>query len=133
MDRLVDHLFVFEGEGVVTDYPGNYSQYREWLKDREEPQVSTTKKSAEKSVENLAGSTDTGLAKRKPSFKEKREFEQIEKEIVALTSEKEMITGKLNDGHTPFEELQNLSMRIGVITQLLDEKEIRWLELSEIV
>ena len=133
MDRLVDHLFVFEGSGVIHDFPGNYSQYREWLKDREEPQVPTTKKTAEKSVENLTGSTDTGLAKRKPSFKEKREFEQIEKDIVALTSEKEMITGKLNDGNTPFEELQKLSMRIGAITQLLDEKEIRWLELSEIV
>ena len=133
MDRLVDHLFVFEGNGVIQDFPGNYSQYREWLKEREEPQVPIAKKTAEKSVENLAGSTDTGIAKRKPSFKEKREFEQIEKEIVALTSEKEMITGKLNDGNTPFEELQKLSMRIGVITQLLDEKEIRWLELSEIV
>ncbi len=133
MDRLVDHLFVFEGNGVIQDFPGNYSQYREWLKEREETQVPIAKKTAEKSVENLAGSTDTGIAKRKPSFKEKREFEQIEKEIVALTSEKEMITGKLNDGNTPFEELQKLSMRIGVITQLLDEKEIRWLELSEIV
>ena len=71
--------------------------------------------------------------KRKPSFKEKREFELLEKEMADLVKEKETITEKLNNPNTPFEELQQISFRIGEVTRLLDEKEFRWLELSEIV
>ena len=73
------------------------------------------------------------VEKRKPSFKEKREFEILEKEMADLTKEKEVITAKLNNPGTPFEELQQISLRIGEVTALLDEKELRWLELSEIV
>lgn len=139
MDRLVDHLFVFEGEGVIADFPGNYSQYREQQKE-EFPAISSRlqgKKDAESKTSNLPAG-QTGLQpvtgnKRNPSFKEKREFELLEKEIADLTCEKEMITQKLNDSKTPFEELQQLSIRIGEVTNLLDEKELRWLELSEIV
>ena len=134
MDRLVDHLFVFEGNGVVNNFPGNYSQYRDWLKDREQFPVTGSllpvMQNAAYDTENKQPETGN---KRKPSFKEKREFELLEKEIADLTREKEMINNQLNNSNTPFEELQKLSLRIGEITQLLDEKELRWLELSEVV
>ncbi len=134
MDRLVDHLFVFEGNGVVNNFPGNYSQYRDWLKDREQFPVTGSllpvMQNAASDTENKQPETGN---KRKPSFKEKREFELLEKEISDLTTEKELISNQLNNSNTPFEELQKLSLRIGEITHLLDEKELRWLELSEVV
>lgn len=141
MDRLVDHLFVFEGDGVVRDFPGNYSQYRE---------AEESSKSVVRSSESGVRSSPTSLLekleektiqqapikgenkKRQLSFKEKREFDSLEKEIAELTKEKEVVTKKLNSGSTPFEELQKLSHRIGEITNALDEKELRWLELSEL-
>ena len=134
MDRLVDHLFVFEGAGVITDYPGNYSQYRDWLKEKEELPVTSsqllTNKNADPATEGRQPETGN---KRKPSFKEKREFELLEKEIADLADEKKLITEKLNNSSTSFEELQKLSVRIGEVTQILDEKEMRWLELSEFI
>jgi ATP-binding cassette subfamily F protein uup len=134
MDRLVDHLFVFEGNGVVNNFPGNYSQYRDWLKDREQFPVTGSLLPVMQNAasDNENKQPETGH-KKKPSFKEKREFELLEKEIADLTSEKELISNQLNNSNTPFEELQKLSLRIGEITQLLDEKELRWLELSEVV
>ncbi|MGZ5220831.1 MAG: ATP-binding cassette domain-containing protein, partial [Chitinophagaceae bacterium] len=134
MDRLVDHLFVFEGDGVVNNFPGNYSQYREWLKDKEQLPVSNFKLPVlnDRSEEPGNQQPVTGN-KKKPSFKEKREYELLEKEIADLTTEKEIINSKLNNSNTPFEELQRLSFRIGEITALLDAKELRWLELSEFV
>ncbi|MGZ8540468.1 MAG: ATP-binding cassette domain-containing protein, partial [Chitinophagaceae bacterium] len=134
MDRLVDHLFVFEGNGVVNNFPGNYSQYREWLKDKEQLPVSNFKLPVlnDRSEEPGNQQPVTGN-KKKPSFKEKREYELLEKEIADLTTEKEIINSKLNNSSTPFEELQRLSFRIGEITALLDAKELRWLELSEFV
>ncbi len=134
MDRLVDHLFVFEGEGVINDFPGNYSQYRDWLKDQEQLPVSSFKLPVDNGRSEETGNQQpvTGNNK-KPSFKDKREFDLLEKEIADLTKEREMITNKLNNSKTPFEELQQLSIRIGELTKSLDEKEIRWLELSEVV
>jgi ATP-binding cassette subfamily F protein uup len=134
MDRLVDHLFVFEGNGVVRDFPGNYTQYRIWQKEQlavgsQQPSVS---KDEEKATGNKQQAIGNNNAKRQPSFKEKREYETLEKEIAELTKEKESITQKLSSGDTPFEELEKLSSRIGEVTQLLDEKEMRWLELSEL-
>ncbi len=134
MDRLVDHLFVFEGDGMIRDFPGNYSQYRIWLKEREQLIVTSfrlpEKKGSEQQTENQ--NPGTGI-KRQPSFKEKREFELLEKEIADLSKQKVDITEKLNSGNTPFEELQQLSLRIGEVSHQLDEKELRWLELSEIM
>lgn len=127
MDRLVDHLFVFEGNGVIRDFPGNYSQYR-----NEEPGAAETSEKKESRTASIAASPASPV-KKQPSYKEKREFELLEKEIRELSKEKETITGKLNSGSTPFDELQQLSLRIGVVTQLLDEKELRWLELSELM
>jgi ABC transport system ATP-binding/permease protein len=131
MDRLVDHLFVFEGEGTIRDFPGNYTQYR---LEQQKPEARNIKNEpAQQKLDNKQSAyTDTSsVAKKQLSYKEKREFEQLEKEIPELTKEKELVTQKLNNGDTPFDELQKLSVRIGEITQLLDEKEMRWLELSE--
>jgi ABC transport system ATP-binding/permease protein len=130
MDRLVDHLLVLEGDGVIRDFPGNYSQYRDWLKvnnaedafPNEEP-VATLK---------TAAPAKSTTAKRQLSYKEKKEFESLEQDIQHLTREKQAITDQLNGGNAPFNELQRLSIRIGEISQLLDNKEFRWLELSEL-
>lgn len=128
MDRLVDHLFVFEGNGVISDFPGNYTQYRQSTEKKTiAPATTIGKQPASVSPEPIIVEK-----KRQLSYKEKREFESLEKEISNLTNEKKLITEKLNNGTTPFEELQQLSVRIGEVTQLLDEKELRWLELSEI-
>jgi ATP-binding cassette subfamily F protein uup len=129
MDRLVDHLFVFEGAGVIRDFPGNYSQYRLWQKEQESLSgntLSTIKK--DPGTQQLSA-----IKKKRPSFNEKREFELLEKEIAALTEEKETIALKLNNRNTAYEELQQLSNRIGELTRLLDKKELRWLELSEVL
>lgn len=128
MNRLVDHLFVFEGDGVIRDFPGNYSQYRESVTD---DRFAMAEKKVTEKPDNGQRTTDS-QQKRQLSFKEKREFELLEKEIVQLTKEKEIITEKLTNGNTAFEELQQISRRIGEVTRLLDEKELRWLELSEV-
>ena len=133
MDRLVDHLFVFQGDGDIRDFPGNYSQYRLALKDDEKLTDAGTQMSSEAREEKvIAPPSSNGVEKKKLSFKEKRAFEQLEKEIADLTKEKEQITERLNSGAAPFDELQKLSLRIGEITALLDEKELKWLELSEL-
>lgn len=126
MDRLVDHLFVFEGGGVVTDYPGNYSQYRIWQKEKENNQLPAPAPQKKETITAVAASS-----KPRMSYKEKREFEELETAIANLTKEKETITQQLSGSSLPFEELQKLSARIGEVSNLLDEKEMRWLELSE--
>jgi ATP-binding cassette subfamily F protein uup len=131
MDRLVDHLLVLEGDGRIRDFPGNYSQYRDWVKDN-------PPSSAYPNEEPIPNPAPTVLSpvksapNRQMSYKEKREFETLEQEIGRLTREKQEITDQLNSGSAPFEELQRLSIRVGEISQLLDDKELRWLELSEI-
>jgi len=134
MDRLVDHLFVFEGEGMIKDFPGNYSLYRESIVNGilpPESKGSIVSGKTEKKEVPIESEPKKKEEKKQFSFKEKREFELLEKEIDDLTKEKKIVTEKLNNGDTPFEELQKLSVRIGEITQHLDEKEFRWLELSE--
>jgi len=144
MDRLVDHLFVFEGEGEVKDFPGNYTQYRIWLKENEKKEnkwdVLEDRKSKGETTESAVGGGQRtisngqpamAIAKKKMSFKEKREFETLEKEMPSLEEEKNTITHKMGTSNLPYEELQKLSERILVIDQLLGEKELRWLELSE--
>jgi len=129
MDRLVDHLFVFEGDGIVQDFPGNYTEYRikERLKEKED-----AKPTAPPMAEVVQVATAVvGKEKRKLSFKEKREFDQLEKEIAKLEEEKNAISEKMSSGNLSFDELQKLSKRIIEITGLLEEKEMRWLALSE--
>jgi len=131
MDRMVDHLFAFEGNGVIRDYPGNYTQYREALAkgllDDQSQQI--MKEQKEEPIEKVATSTKTEIPK-KLSFKEKFELETLEKEMPALQEEKQTLELKMS-GNLSYEELQAASARISSIIQLLDEKEMRWLELSE--
>jgi ATP-binding cassette subfamily F protein uup len=126
MDRLVDHLFVFEGEGIIRDFPGNYSQYRLWLKEKEEERPEIKPITTEEKAPAVKESE-----KRKLSYKEKREFEQLQQDIANLEKEKQTITEQMNSSSLPFDQLQQLSVRISEITGLLDAKELRWLELSE--
>lgn len=135
MDRLVDHLFIFEGDGVIKDFPGNYSQYRQSVLSgqlaSDSPSGAATGIDRTKTTTSLA--SNDGSSKRRLTYKEKREFEMLEKEIAELTREKETVTRQLNSSATPFNELQMLSVRIGEVTRQLDEKEMRWLELSELI
>jgi len=133
MDRLVDHLFVFEGNGVVRDFPGNYTQYRINKKEQDEKAATAARKPDTAPQKTNTDSSATKPAeKRKLSYKEKRELETLQQDIASLEKEKVTVTEKLNSGNVPFDELQQLSVRIGEIAALLDEKELRWLELSEI-
>ena len=128
MDRMVDHLFAFEGDGIIKDFPGNYTQYREALASAQfTGHVIADKKTIEPVMRQKSASTE----QKKLSFKEKHEFESIEKEIPLLQKEKITLEEKMNKGSMPFDELQQAAQRIGGIVQLLDEKEMRWLELSE--
>ena len=128
LDRLVDHLFVFCGDGVVKDFIGSYTEYRTFIKDYEAEQ----KASAKPAVQQAAVKPRDNAAKKKMSFKEKQEFAQLEKDIEALGAEKAALEEKMNSGTLPYDELQTASERFGELTDLLDEKELRWLELSEL-
>jgi len=134
MDRLVDHLFVFEGNGEIRDFPGNYTQYRLLKKEQEKLPVTgfqlPGKEEAKPTIDDQQPVTGN---KRKASFKEKREFELLEKEIAELETERQQIQNQLSDAGAPYERLNLLSKRIGEISNLLNEKEMRWLELSEIM
>jgi ABC transport system ATP-binding/permease protein len=134
MDRLVDHLFVFEGDGVIRDFPGNYSEYRmhpnyaeRSMEMSEKPEASNIKSN----IETVENKTTTTIVQKRMSFKEKREFEILTKELEDLAKEKEQQTLILSSGETDFTKLQTASERIATITALVDEKEMRWLELSE--
>jgi ATP-binding cassette subfamily F protein uup len=131
MDRLVDHLFVFEGNGVVKDFPGNYSSYRSSLKEKDD----VIKGAEEKQQERKIVSSEKAKAneKRKLTYNEKREWESLQQELSHLETEKANLSEQLNSGSLPYEELMKVSERIAEISTLLDEKEMRWLELSEIV
>ena len=128
MDRLVDHLFVFEGEGVIRDFPGNYAQYREYEKTKKpgDPEIRLVE------VEKVEEFEKVEPAKpRQLNFKEKREFESLEKEIHQLQQEKIQLTEQMSIGELPYAELEKITQRFTDINRLLEEKEWRWLELSE--
>ena len=127
LDRLVDHLFVFCGNGVVKDFIGNYSEYRSFIKDYRKEQAAAAK---ELSVRG-EGKTKTEKVRRL-SWKEQREMESLEAEIEALNAEKASLEESLSSGTLDTEELMKASERIGEVIKLCDEKEMRWLELSEI-
>ena len=135
MDKIVDHLFVFEGEGKITDFPGNYTIYRnKQLEDHElekSRNQNQTKKSESESTRNTNVS-DT-KQKRKLTFNEKREFDSLEKEIAQLEAERDILETSLNSGNLPHDELYQQSERLVQLKTLIDEKEFRWLELSELV
>ena len=124
MDRLVDHLFVFKGEGVIQDYPGNYSQYRVEVQAADEIEKGK-REEADQKMEPKIASTN------KISYKEKREFELLEKEIEDLSKAKITYTNQLSQSELSYEELQKIATDLERTIQLLDQKELRWLELSE--
>ena len=126
MDKVVDHLFVFKGDGRVKDFPGNYTQYREWEKLEPEPKKTQSTQNTPK-TQNYQGER-----KRKMSFREKQEFETLGKEIDALEQEKKDIEAALSSGTLSTQEIIDMSKRLPVVNDLLDEKSMRWLELSEI-
>ena len=133
MDRMVDHLFAFEGDGVIRDYPGNYSQYREALAngsltDERQLMNQPIKTVMVKETMPVPGAADS---KKALSFKEKRELELLEKEMPELQKEKETLETAMSEGSIGFEALQKSAARVSEIILLLDEKEMRWLELSE--
>lgn len=126
LDKLSDHIFAFEGNGVIKDFPGNYTQYVEWKKARK----------AASPAEKATAKEDTRqrpLRPRKATYKETKEYEAITAEMDTLENEKKTIIAKLNDASTPADELEKLSLRYGEIDSRLSEIEDRWLELEEIV
>ena len=130
MDRMVDHLFAFEGDGVIRDYPGNYTQYREAIANgslTDDRQLIKQAPKAEKEPAPIV----TAANSQRLSFKEKRELELIDKEIPELQKEKAALEIQMNTGNPGFDELQKAAGRVSVIIDLLDQKEMRWLELSE--
>ena len=131
MDKVVDHLLVFRGQGVVNDFPGNYTQYREYesLRASENAQGDTPKKRDEQKTP--PAQPKTAPQKRKLTFKEKREFEQLEKDIEALEAEKKHIEDALCGGTTSVDEITAMSKRLPLLNDELDTKSMRWLELSE--
>ena len=129
LDKLVDHLFIFCGNGIVKDFVGTYSEYREYIKEYEAEQKAkerTAQKAQEKTVKEKSEPT-----KRKLTYKEQKELEQIEKDLEALAAEKAELEAALSSGSLPFDKLQHASERIGQILEETEEKEMRWLELSE--
>ena len=137
LDKLVDHLFIFCGNGLVKDFVGSYSEYREFIKEYEAGQRSQAraeeKAAKEKAAKEAAASASEYPAKkRKLTYKEQKELEQLEKDLEALASEKAALEEALNSGALPYEELQKASERIGQILEETDEKELRLLELYEL-
>ncbi len=128
MDRIVDHLFVFEGNGVIRDFPGNYASYRE-----EEANKEIEKSTGLPEQIEVMVSAPATKEKKKAGFKEKREFELLEKELEHLNKEKEEISKKLSGAELDYTELDALSKRFQELSGIIEEKEMRWLELSEII
>lgn len=139
MDKVIDHLLVFKGEGEIQDFPGNYTQYREWsrMQAKEEAEQAKPAKSGNATAENDGAGTAKRDAnfenKRKMSYKEKREYEQLAQEIDALTEEQKKLEEELCSGNLSVEELTEKSKRLPEIKDELDEKEMRWLELAEML
>ena len=131
MDKIVDHLFVFKGNAEIKDFPGNYTDYREWseLMEEQEREEKSKESNEKKSQETRVKPQD---ANRKLSYKEKQEFEALEKDISELEIEKSDIEQKLSSGNLDAESIIKISARFAELTDLIDEKTMRWLELSEI-
>ena len=126
LDKIADHLFIFEGEGNVKDFVGSYSDYREYIKEVEK------KKSSDNKQDNKQTTQKVRLQeKKKLSYKEQKEFDSLEKEIEDLENEKSLIEQKLSQGNLPIDNLTNLSHRMSQVLELIDQKTLRWLELSE--
>lgn len=129
MDKIIDHLLVFEGQGRIKDFPGNYTQYREWASLQPQEKAPTASNSKEDNDPKKNYRNDT---KRKLSYKEKREFEQLEEEIIQLEEEQKALEDALSGSELSVEEITEKSKRLASLKNELDEKSFRWLELSEL-
>lgn len=133
MDKVVDHLLVFKGEGEIQDFPGNYTQYREWCRLQPKAEGEGAEKKATKpTVKEQPSTTQKKEGKRKMTYKEKREYEQLTKELEQLENEQKTLEEALCSGQLSVEELTEKSKRLPEIKDEIDEKEMRWLELAEI-
>lgn len=132
MDKVVDHLLVFKGEGEIQDFPGNYTQFRDFqkMKSKEEEQLKPTKNSSPTANEQKKDYRNN--TKRKMSFKEKREYEQLSNKIAQLEEEKQQLEEELCSGNLSVDELTEKSKRLPILKEELDELELRWLELAEL-
>ncbi|UKK49765.1 ABC-F family ATP-binding cassette domain-containing protein [Prevotella sp. E13-17] len=130
MDKVVDHLLVFKGNGVIKDFPGNYTQYRQWS--ALQPKEAAVKKVAKTTETVVAPEAAAAQTKRRLTFKEKREYEQLEKDIETLEQEKKQIEEALSSGTLSVEQITTMSIRLPKLNNELDEKSMRWLELAEI-
>ncbi len=126
MDRIVDHLFVFEGEGTIIDFPGNYANYRVEKELNED-------KTSDPTIELKQKSTEPEISKKKAGFNEKREFDLLTKDLEKLNKEKEQLALQLSAGNLEYQQLQELSSKFKHVSDQIDKKEMRWLELSEMV
>jgi len=133
MDRLVEHLFVFEGEGQIRDFPGNYTDYREWLEEKEAQQKIVAQKTPKPQADTPAPVSVPDAPKRKLSFKEQKEYETLEKEIEQLEAKKAGLVAKLNAGSPSHEEITAWAREIESIGHEIATKSDRWLELAEYV
>jgi len=144
MDKVVDHLLVFHGDGLVRDFPGNYTQYREWERLQPRAEDSSREPRSAREPRNSSGSSNSGNSiasgspsesgapkKRRLTFNEKREFEQLGRDIEQLEAERARIVASLSGGTASVAEITEMSKRLPLLQQELDEKEMRWLELSE--
>lgn len=129
MDKIIDHLLVFEGQGRIKDFPGNYTQYREWASLQTQEKVPTANNTKE---DNDPKKNYRNETKRKLSYKEKREFEQLEEEIIQLEEEQKTLEDALSGSELSVEEITEKSKRLACLKSELDEKSFRWLELSEL-
>ncbi|MPM60045.1 Energy-dependent translational throttle protein EttA [bioreactor metagenome] len=133
LDKIADHIFVFKGDGLIKDFPGSYSDYREFalLEEKVQKEAKDSQKRNEAKVkENTNQAVASNDKPKKLSYKEQKELEQLSAEIETLTAEKDKLEAELSSGTLTADKLMEASNRIGEIMELLDEKELRWLELS---
>jgi ATP-binding cassette subfamily F protein uup len=131
IDRLADHVFAFEGDGVVKDYPGNYTEYREWKKEEEEEERQEQKKPEPVKIETKVTETHSDKASKKLSYKVQRELEQLETEIPQLEEKKKQMEQELAEIHSDYSKVQKLTAELQKLSEELDTKSMRWMEIQE--
>ncbi|MEM1135490.1 MAG: ABC-F family ATP-binding cassette domain-containing protein [Bacteroidota bacterium] len=132
MDKLTDHLFIFEGNGLITDFNGRYLDYRAYIEEKERQVAQKSKEQKEKQKANNSANQKVGTSAAKLSFKEQQEYKKLEEEIEQMEQEKETLNGELSSGKiSDHEKLQKIAERISQLIEVIDEKTLRWLELSE--
>jgi ATP-binding cassette subfamily F protein uup len=128
LDKCVDHLFVFEGDGRIKDFVGQYSEYREYIKEKEAMERSAERNNTPPKPQQQRSHDSS---KKRLSYKEQRELEQIEMELQSLNEERTKLEAEISSGALPYDRLSEVSKRIEEIISTIDEKEMRWLELNE--